>query len=188
MMDDVSPGNASLARMSEEELFWAYREGNEMAMEMLLGRIGRPLFRSILRQVGDRSIAEDIFQDTLERIVRHRRKFDAKRSFRGWVWSIAIRRCIDHFRRHKREVPLENPDYGRSRQADPEQTAIGREKLARFARALEGLADQQREVFLLREEAGLSFATISDTTGRPLGTVLSQMHAALKKLHKALEE
>jgi len=82
---------------------------------------------------------------------------------------------------------MDDPAAARSRHADPEQTAIGREKVARFVNALETLNDRQREVFLLREEAGLSFAEISKSTGRPLGTVLSQMHTALKKLAKALE-
>ena len=160
MAVDASRKNVKWAEMSDEELFVAYREGNMTAMEMLLSRMGRPLMGTILKRVGDRDVAEDIFQDTLERIVRHRKRFDAKKSFRGWAWSIAMNRCVDHLRRKGREAPMEEPAAARSHHADPELTAIGREKIARFTGALETLNERQREVFLLREEAGLSFSSV----------------------------
>ena len=188
MESDFEAKRVSWDDKSDEELFVEYCEGNMTAMEALLGRIGRPLYRTILRQVGNRAVAEDIFQDSLERIVRHRTRFDPERSFRAWAWTIAARRCTDYFRRQGREVGLEDPDSGQSPQADPERTAMGRESIARFAKALFELPEQQREVFLMREEAGLSFARISESSGRPLGTVLSQMSSALKKLRKAVEE
>jgi len=72
MAVDESIKNTNWAKMSDEELFVAYREGNMAAMEMLLSRIGGPLMGTIMKRVGDRDVAEDIFQDTLERIVRHK--------------------------------------------------------------------------------------------------------------------
>lgn len=176
-----------MARMSEEELFAEYREGNDIAMEILINKVGAPLFRTIFRRVGDRATAEDIFQDTLERIVRHRDKFDPAQTFRGWAWSIALHRCSDFMRKKYREKHAAENIYETGHIVDPEQTMSGMEKMANFTEALESLPVEQREVFFLREEAQLSFKKIGEITGRPLGTVLTQMRAALKKLGRAVE-
>jgi len=174
--------------MSEEELFVEYRNGNSEAMEMLLEKMGGRLFGTILRQVGDRAAAEDIFQETLERVIRHREKYDPSRPLRSWVWTIAMRLGVDHLRRKAKSVGFDDAEVAADKTPDPERTAIAREALKKTSVVLSELTPEQREVFLFREEAGLSFARISEVTGRPLGTVLTQMHVALKKLRKALEE
>lgn len=174
--------------MSEEELFVEYRNGSPEAMEMLLQKMAGPLYGSILRQVGDKVAAEDIFQETLERVIRHRKKYDPSRPLRSWVWTIAMRLGVDHLRRKSKSAGLDNPEAAIGQSPDPEREAIAREDLMRTSKALSDLTPEQREVFLFREDAGLSFAQISEITGRPLGTVLTQMHTALKKLRKALEE
>ncbi len=175
-------------KKSEEELFVEYRNGNSEAMEIILSKISGPLYGTILKQVGDKSAAEDIFQETLERVVRHRGKYDPSRPLRSWVWTIAMRLGVDHLRRKTRDAVTDNPEARADISQDPESTAIARETLERASKALGELTPEQRQVFLFREEAGLSFARISEVTGRPLGTVLTQMHTALKKLRKALEE
>ena len=177
-----------MSQISDEDLFVAYREGDSMAMETLVNRIQAPLFRTILRNVGDRFLAEDILQDTIERIIRHRRQFDPSRTFRGWAWRIAINRCVDHFRRSGREVVEEDLDIRPSSNADPETLAASREIAGQLGKAIKALPDEQREVFLMREEAGMSFADIASATDAPLGTVLSRMHYAMRKLKGAVKE
>lgn len=173
--------------MSDEELFVAYRGGDEAALEALVERIKAPLFRTILRHVRDVQHAEDILQDTIERIIRHKSRYDPSKPFRGWAWSIAINRSLDHLRRRGREILtgeiIEPADH-----ATPESESAGRETFARLKEALRALPAEQRKVFLMREEAGMSFAEIAKSLGAPLGTVLSRMHYALSKLRDAIGE
>ena len=174
--------------MNDEELFVAYRDGNDAALEVLVDRVRLPLFRSIMRHVGERSIAEDILQDAIERIIRYRRRFDASKPFRGWLWSIAKNRSLDHLRRRGREVSQDDANVAQTDYADPETVSADRETFSRLTKAIQALPDEQREVFLMREEAGMTFAEIAKSAGAPLGTVLSRMHYALSKLREAIEE
>jgi len=54
-------------------------------------------------------------------------------------------------------------------------------------RAVDSLPQVQRDVVLLRQDAGMTFQAIADRLGRPLGTVLTQMRAALARISVALE-
>lgn len=174
--------------MNDEELFMAYRDGNSAALEVLVDRVRAPLFRTILRHVGERTTAEDIFQDTLERIIRHRRQYDASKPFRGWLWSIAKNRSLDHLRKRGREVLRDDVQAEQSDMANPEDLSASRETMGLLSRAIQSLPEEQRDVFLMREEAEMSFADIAKATGAPLGTVLSRMHYALNKLREVIEK
>ena len=69
-----------------------------------------------------------------------------------------------------------------------DRQAIGRELQQRMERAIAELADEQREVFLMREYAGLPFKEIAEIMGCPENTVKSRMRYALERLRQELEE
>lgn len=173
--------------MSDEALFMKFVEGDAASLEELVERIRAPLLRTIMRHVGNTATAEDVFQDALERVIRHKKTYDPSKPVRGWIWSIAINRSVDYLRRGGREIfPEVLPE--RTDGATPESLALSRQSMSRINAAILSLPVEQREVFLMREEAGLSFAQISEATGAPLGTVLSRMNYALKKLRDAVED
>jgi RNA polymerase sigma-70 factor (ECF subfamily) len=70
----------------------------------------------------------------------------------------------------------------------PEDAAGDAEVRPRLLRAIAGLPEEQREVFLLREYEGVSFAEIAEVTGAPIPTVKSRMRYALEALRRALQE
>jgi RNA polymerase sigma-70 factor (ECF subfamily) len=76
--------------------------------------------------------------------------------------------------------------------ADPrasvEREATGGELKERIAKAVDGLPDEQREVFLMREIANLPFKEIAEVTGVPENTVKSRMRYALERLQETLNE
>jgi len=187
-MENRNKEQKTMDEMNDEELFIAYRAGDGVALEVLVERVRVPLFRAIFRHVGERTAAEDIFQDTIERVMRHRRQYDPSKPFRGWLWSIAKNRALDHLRTRGREVLRDDIEMEHAAAADPESVAAGREAVGRLSEAIRALPEEQREVFLMREEAGMSFADIAKATGAPLGTVLSRMHYALNKLKEVIEE
>lgn len=174
---------------SDEALFIAFREGDSDALEVLLNRIKTPLYRTILRTVGDKFLAEDIFQETVERIIKNKHRYNSTMPFRGWVWKIAYNRSLDHLRKRGRDIPYDDGISGQViSEGNPEVSAIKNERKAKLLKAIQTLPDEQREVFLMREECEMSFAEISKTLNAPLGTVLSRMRYALEKLREALKE
>ena len=177
---------------TDDALFERYRGGDTAAFERLLARHQSGLFGFLVRLVGDRALAEDLFQETWLRVVREAARYRAEQKFNRWLFTIANRLAIDALRRRKRwasvsvnaeETPLELPDRGPSA---ADETAR-RQTMGRIESALATMQPALRQVFLLRENSGLSFKEIAALTGTPLGTVLWRMSAALKHLRKELQ-
>lgn len=148
-----------------------------------------PLYTFILKMVKDRALAEDLMQDTFVSAVKKYDQFDKNRNFMSWLFGIAHKRTIDHFRhakivhthRDKEEgsmgTNLDRPD------AEHDKTVM-REVLSA---ALETLSPVQREVFLMREMGGVSFKDIAEITGTSVNTALGRMRLAMKNIRIEFE-
>lgn len=156
------------------------------------------MFALIVRMVRDRSLAEDLTQETFVKAYRNLAAYDAERKLSSWLFKIAHNATIDHLRRREVEtVPLdaspddeERPGLDR-RLADPAERgpdlAVGRGELARALEAAVGsLRPEYREVVLMRFAEDLSYQEIAEATGLPLGTVKTHLHRARKELVAAL--
>lgn len=136
------------------------------------------LHRFVARMVGE-SDAEDLLQEIQVRVL----KADAAVT-KAWLFTVANNLCIDHLRRIK---PRGLADA--SVVADPRSMEDGLERdelRAALWKAIDELPAEQRQIFLLREESGLSFKEIAGMLGIPLNTALGRMHYALEKLRKNL--
>lgn len=187
------------AEPADEELLARYRKGDARAFEVLLARHRGAVYAFILRSVRDRQAAEDLFQETFLRVVQRADQFEGQSRFSTWLFTIARNLTVDHARRmrHRRHASLDaskpGDDGGRpmvenvagaDRGAD--RKAIEAQAMATFEIALEQLPDEQREVFLLRQTEGLSFADIASILGVPENTAKSRMRYALERLSAAL--
>lgn len=190
---------------SDELLMQAYARGDAAAFECLFDRHRRALFTYLLHQVGSQSAAEDLFQEVFLRLIRVRDRYSPSGGFRAWLYTIARNALTDHRRRGALRCAESEPQRmnGRRRQADKEQSWEHRivsgdadgdplrrsqhgELQERLETALHALPEEQREVFLLRERAGLDFRAIAEVTGCALGTVKSRMRYALAGLRQRL--
>lgn len=188
--------------VSDEELMEQFGRGDATAFDALLRRHQKPVLNFIFRYVGIRAVAEDLTQDVFLRIIRRAKSYKREAKFTTWLYTIARNICVDHSRRmvHRRAASLDHPTrrgaddtrtLGESiadRRADVAREAIGRQLGQRIREAVEGLASDQREVFLLREVAGLQFKEIADIVGIPENTAKSRMRYALEKLRVELAE
>jgi RNA polymerase sigma-70 factor (ECF subfamily) len=175
----------------DSELIRAYQKGDVEAFEALVRKYQQPLFTFLMRLVGNRQSAEDLFQDTFVRVLRALPNYREDRRFSGWLFGIANNLAIDWLRRRQvrrgrfveDEEALRNAVDGQS----STDAALERAELARMLEeALQQLSEKQRQVFLLRQHSDLSFKEIAEQLGEPLNTVLSHMHYAVTKLRKQL--
>ena len=189
---------------SDEQLMLVFKRGDARAFEALVRRHRTPVFNFILRFTGNRARAEDLLQETWLKVVRGAGEYEPKARFTTWVYTIARNLCVDSARkesyRHTEslDAPTGGTDDGDGRLlgeaipdragADPERAAHAARLRPALEKALSALPDEQREVFLLREYAGVAFKEIAQVTGVPENTVKSRMRYALEGLRKRLGE
>ena len=158
--------------------------GDTMAFEVLMRRYERPLFGFIFRQVGDRTHAQDLYQQTVLKALDNIESCTSPDRFKTWAFSIASNLCRNYRREHPRRMNDPQLDLANlaSQLPSPEQSAQDHQTGVRIAAALGALPDAQREVFVLYHYTHLSYEEIGDATGVPVGTVKSRMNAALVQL------
>ena len=176
---------------SDERLMLRFQKGEVRAFEELVRRHRTPVFSFLLRLTGDRSRAEDLCQETFLRVVRAADGWEPRALFRTWLYAVARNQAQDEARRRafRRTEPDADPARaaGASDDPGPEEAAAGALLRPKLEAALAALPEEQREVFLLREHAGLRFPEIAEVTGVPENTVKSRMRYALEALRERLE-
>ena len=182
---------------TDEELLAAYQQCDVGAFELLLRRHRAPLFTFLLRMLGDREKAEDLAQESFLRIVKGAQAWEHRARFQTWLFTIARNLCVDQARRDRfrradsldQTGPDDEPplvDSVPGREIDPERGAQSARLRPVLQKALLGLPPEQREVFVLREQAGVPFKEIAEMVGANENTVKSRMRYALEGLRKAL--
>jgi len=174
----------------DSALMLRYKDGDVAAFDTLYRRHNNALFRYLFRLCRHRDTAEDVFQDVWGKIIKARDNYRPTAKFTTFLYRVAHNCFIDHIRRNKRHS--HSVDIEPDRHADPgEQPETLTEKwLARqrLDAALQLLPDEQRDVFLLREEAGLSLDQIAAITGTNRETAKSRLRYAVNKLRAAIDE
>ncbi|MEE4331666.1 MAG: sigma-70 family RNA polymerase sigma factor [Wenzhouxiangella sp.] len=174
---------------SDDDLMLAYGQGDSLAFEVLYERYRQPLYRYVYHALGDRALADDAYQDIWSRIIDARGRFRRKTGFRRWAFRIAHNRLVDHWRRLERQ-PVDADDalerHPDRAELQPERRSEQAEQASALRRALMALPAEQREAFLLQQEAGLSLAEIAERGGVGRETVKSRLRYAVGKLRSLL--
>lgn len=176
---------------SDEKLMLRFQAGDARAFEALVHRHRTPVFSFLLRLTADRGRAEDLCQEAFLRVVRAAARWEPRARFRTWLYALARNLAVDESRRmaFRRASSLEADPRAAALASDdpaPDAAAGAAQLRPLLEAALAALPDEQREVFLLREHAGLRFAEIAEVTGAPEPTVKSRMRYALEALRERL--
>jgi RNA polymerase sigma-70 factor (ECF subfamily) len=157
--------------------------------EALVEPCRRVLWTFLLRLVGDRALAEDLYQETLLRAWKGLAGYHERGRFVSWLLRIAHNVVRDEARRRAARptlvVPAELPEIAED--ATAEHLVAAGEARHRVGDCVSQLTREQREVFLLRMHSDLDFKAIAELTGAPLSTVINRMRDALAKLSAAME-
>lgn len=177
----------------DEQLMTAFRDGSAEAFERLYERFRGSLYRYFIAQCSsDRDVANDLFLDVWTRLIQARVQYQPSAPFPAYLFGIAHNRLIDHYRAQTRGLP---PSFERDWLEPEASSPNGNDRAAsddleyqaiRMKALLLELPEAQREVFLLREETGLSLDQIAEVVGVGRETVKSRLRYAIAKLRRNL--
>lgn len=183
--------------ISDYELILRFVKGEQLCFEQLIRRHKNKIFAYISLYIRDQALAEDIFQDTILKVIQSVKtgKYSDNGKFLSWVMRIAHNLIIDHFRRLKQMNTISNDNYesdlfnSKSFAEDNIEDDIIKQQIHKDVRnMISNLPDDQREVVILRHYADLSFKEIADITGVSINTALGRMRYALINMRKIMEE
>ena len=145
------------------------------------------VFNYFRYRVGDRAVAEDLTSTTFEKAWRARGRYRRDLAgFATWLFVIARRVMIDHWRTARSHAPLEAAESVPGGQT-PEEIAERRSDAVRLARLLEGLEPGDRELIALKYGAGLTNRAIAKLTGMGESNVGTRLHRRIAELRAAWE-
>lgn len=173
----------------DDDLMLAYGRGDLHAFDVLYERYRKPLYRYLFHAVRNAGVADELFQDVWMRIVDARMRFRRGAGFRRYAFRIAHNRLVDHWRsldRRREEADGSQAEPATGRSQSPEASAEQAQHRADLMAALARLSREQREAFLLQQEAGLTLAEIAERSGVGRETVKSRLRYATGKLRTLL--
>lgn len=186
-MTDAPP----LATPIPDELLLARaRGGDSGAREELFCRHFPVAQRVARRLLGDDQDALDAVQDGFLKAVRHLHEFDGRSSFRTWLLRVVSNAALDLGRRKGRRPSIRLAENDAepvdARDADPAANLHRQDLRRALDAALATLSHATRSTFVLFAEAELSYKEIADAQRIPIGTVMSRLHFARRKLQALL--
>ena len=174
----------------------SYANGNDEAFEPLYQRHRLVVFRFFVRQHFTKSVAEELTHDTWLKIINARLSYVVTAKFTTYLFTVARRLAIDYQQKksHLYEVLTENAEVLAEDNKVQPQTTQSNSDDARNTQTLSLALKQQiallpfeqREVFLLKQEAGFSIEDIAKITQQNKEKVKSRWRYALQKMRKGL--
>lgn len=173
------------------------KKGDRAAYRELVDRYHKRVYGIVYGMLHSREDAMELAQDVFIKVYQRIAEFEEKSSFYTWVYRIAVNLAIDFRRREWKKVHTEYDDSVADQGVDdgifqrdrttPEQASQNRELGEAISRALETLPDEQKSVLVMREVDGLSYQEMADVMGCSIGTIMSRLFYARKKMQAALK-
>ncbi len=191
---------------TDEELLKGYLAGNTAGFELLVRRHAQELQQFIVRFTGDSALAEDVVQESFLQVHTSAAKFDPKRRFKPWLFTIAANKARDQLRKRGRrkevgfDAQLSGEDSSGQRfvhllsgEVPPSDEELEIDEKRRLVkRVVDDMPENLREVLTLAYFHKFPYKEIAEILEIPLGTVKSRLHAAVtwfgEKYREALVE
>ena len=182
-------------QLDEGALIERCRAGDVAAFEPLVEKYRQRVWRLAFQVLRDREEAWDCAQDAFVRAFQSLGSFRGQSAFYTWLFRIAMNVATDRLRSRSAQArafgtqPIPAEEWERTAPdpaARPDQAALGAERRARINEALDTLPPNARAIIMLSDVEGLSYREIATVLNCPIGTVMSRLHNARKRLRAAL--
>lgn len=166
--------------------------GHDAALNDLMERHGGKMMNYLIRCVQNEDAAADLAQETFVRVYQNRGKFDSRRKFSSWLYTIASNQVRDHFRHKARhpEMTMED-DLGEkagSKERSPSEEIQAQERAEAVQAAVAALPDELRVPLILAEYEERSQAEIGEILGCTAKAVETRIYRAKHQLRESLNK
>jgi len=155
-------------------------------------RMRTELVSTLYYFLGNNEDAQDVAQEVFLKCWRTRDTLTDVKNMRAWIFRVSLNAAKDlqrnAWRRRAKMLGDAAPPEAEGKVASPSDTLEHKETLERLRQALRELRPEEKEVFLLRQNGDLTYEEIAVMRRTPVGTVKTQMRAALHKLRRVLNE
>ena len=185
---------AMMEGASDEELMLSYQQGDAVAFEVLYERHKGGVFRYLMAKCHQQAIAEELFQDVWMKLIAARDRYEARAKFTTYLYQLAHNHFIDYYRKTRIDVFQQKgqdedvEQLTANGQKQPDEQLEIQQQIEMLSELIDNLPDEQREAFMLREEAGLTVTEIAEVTGVNAEAAKSRLRYAVKKLRAGLRE
>jgi len=196
-----APGLRLVDDRTDEQLIESYREGDDAAFRTLIDRHQGALLRFLIRFLGNRAVAEDVFQETFIKVHVSAATFDTSRRFKPWLFTIAANTARDFRRKEARRptVAYSAPINGGGESRPfvdlmaidlpgPEARLDENEQSDKVQSVIDTMPPHLREILLMSYFQRMSYAQVADALEIPLGTVKSRLHSAVAAFGRAWQD
>jgi RNA polymerase sigma-70 factor (ECF subfamily) len=177
---------------NDDELIIRAQRGEKEAYGLLVRAYMQPAYYSALALVGSHDEAMDLSQQAFIRAWMAIRKFEVGRRFFTWYYRILRNLCLNRLRdRAAQATPMAFFDHAIEVSDESQDPALETDRALlreRVRAAMGRLRPEEREIIVLRDFDGHSYAEIAELLECPLGTVMSRLYYARKHLKDLLED
>jgi RNA polymerase sigma-70 factor (ECF subfamily) len=182
---------AKIMEKPDEQIMQEFMAGDNEAISLIFTRYKSRIFNFCLRFLGNRADAEDITSDVFLKLFHRQYSLISGAKFSTWLFTIAHNACFSRLRKKKPVVFSDawNSDRGRSVEdmlPDPSDSSsdklISKERAEVLHKALNVLADEQKEALILKEFHHFSYLEIAEILGCSLDKVKVLIFRARERL------
>jgi RNA polymerase sigma-70 factor (ECF subfamily) len=190
-----APRRVGLVSEDDREAVRRVQAGDTEAFEPLVEKYKRKVFRLAYQVLRDQEEALDVAQEAFVKAFRALPAFKGDSAFYTWLFRITMNVALDRKRQRAarakslgtEDVPPEEWERtATTTDPDPEDVATSVERRERIRKGLDSLSENHRAIIILSDIEGLQYREIAEVLGIPMGTVMSRLHHARKRLREIL--
>lgn len=173
--------NSGLEKLTDEQLMLAFVQADAAAFDVIYSRYSARVYAYMISRVKERSLAEDLLQETFLKLYRFKERYDPQLPLSGWIFTIC-RNCFLDFLRKNRKQAGSATDSDIS---NPVAEQIANENS--LSEMTAHLSEPERDILYMRFAEDLKFAEIADSLGLTAANARKIASRALAKLRGLLK-
>lgn len=174
-------------RQIGESSYRRFLQGDSQALEALVCTYSDALVRFAYSYVKNSAVAEDLAADTFALLYMKSKRFASENQLKSYLYKVAYSRCVDHLRKHKKEIPLEDVEDIPAFQ-DVQADYLRRDRNEKLYLCMQRLPEQYRELLQLTYFSGFSLEECGNILGKSRKQIYNLHNRAKITLKLLLEK